>query len=34
MNKPIIGFIGTGFVGGSIAFDFINRDYGVIQYSF
>lgn len=31
-KKPC-GFIGTGFVGGSIAKDFKNRGYDIVQYS-
>ncbi len=33
MKKPLIGFIGQGFIGKSYANDFENRGYKVVRYS-
>ncbi len=33
MNKPLIGFIGQGFIGKNYADDFENRGYSVVRYS-
>ncbi|HBA36482.1 TPA: hypothetical protein DCZ15_01255 [Candidatus Falkowbacteria bacterium] len=33
MSKPLIGFIGQGFIGRSYADDFVNRGYEVIRYA-
>ncbi|MFA4999789.1 MAG: hypothetical protein WC545_00285 [Patescibacteria group bacterium] len=33
MSKPLIGFIGQGFIGRSYADDFTNRGYEVIRYA-
>ncbi len=32
-NKPLIGFIGQGFIGKNYADDFVNRGYQVIRYN-
>lgn len=33
MSKPLIGFIGQGFIGKNYADDFENRGYSVVRYS-
>ena len=33
MQKPLIGFIGQGFIGGSYADDYENRGYEIVRYS-